>query len=420
MALAFKAGTFSTPTSTGSASFDTGLGVTPSAILLVCADSTDGSFDQGAHCSIGAADGTNQWSVAFGAKYQFGSMPAAPASAKADSQTKVATVIDDAGTVLIQGNVTAFNGDGTVTINWTTVEGTAKKVGFAAWSGCSAECGTKFIASTDASPITVSCSFMPRGVLVFHNAGTDYSFGGGGNAEDQREQPTFGGGAHFGGRNDGSTHFAEVAGGFPIDVNGVGGAVHNTYYANPADWTSSSFKFTRVDNTQAHASRAFGWLIFGGGAVTTLTDGLSALNGTDHWTGHAPRGGLAWASDHFTSAVDGPAAGTTRESYSLGAWDDQDNQWCVTLYGEEDLDPSDDMITARGFFTSKLHVLFQTATTEESHATVAIIPDTSNVNTLTETQSGTLHDLYEGGMIFLEGSETVTTFVPQIYRYVIV
>lgn len=428
MPIKFRAGTFTTPTSTGSATFDTGLGELPSGLWIACSGSADGTINSGVRICHGASDGTNQWSIGVAVEDPSPgeSDPGpGPFSDKIDSQTKLVRLCNDAATIILEGAVTAFHSDGTVTVNWTTVLTPGVEVGFAAWSGCSTEVGTVFVASTDASPITVATTFQPRAVLMCQNAGTEFNFGGGWNAEAFIDQA----GVQFGGRWDAiSGYFWEDEGGYPIIVKGVGGpfAATTLYKADPANFAPTSFKLQRDLNDQPHASRAFGWIAIGEGPVRFDIDSLDGWDGTNHWdrsvVGSVPRGAILFRAVYHPEDTDPPFTGADRElrCFSFGAFDEQNNQWNAVAYGDQSLINPYGGLKKRAFYAGEAISEVVYPGTKVGAITVAMVANTSDNGTLTTATSGTVYPATGVGLMFMDESPAQIEFVPQIYRYVIV
>lgn len=184
----FRVGSFVSPTSPGTVTFDTGLGVACTGLIVFVGppDSAD-TFHDDINCGYGFCDADlNQVGIGHYRPWE-ASINGSPSHsynaaglwdpAQGGAQTLIHIVHSrvqvDAGntppyTAIVLGNVTAFNSDGTVDVDFTTVaDGVARTIGFAAFSGVDSQVDR--FNWTDAGDTVVSTPFDPDMVIALSN-----------------------------------------------------------------------------------------------------------------------------------------------------------------------------------------------------------------------------------------------------------
>lgn len=411
--MSMRVGTLLSPTSTGNEDFDTGLGIAPAALWMqtACTEAGDDLLNELRTC-IGATDGTNQWSSASAIEFD----DVTPAVNSDDFFTvlyvsdKVISAIDATSTVVLEAEIVSFNNDGTITLNWTTVQGTAFQVGWVAWAGLTAQAGTTTLPNQN-SLTTVTTGFESKVVMGSNVANVNDGTFSAGFVKNGAAAPIDG----FDLENDGT--------GFCQRVNILPNWRYEFAQSNPYSWlqadviggsvgTFTNFDATGfdIDTTSTNISwtnNDVGWLALGeGGSWFCVTSDLDVDTNFPAF-GVVPIGCMTFRDE--------PAIDVTADSHaytsSWGAWDRQDNQWCAAAVGLDQFDPAPATtysIVSRGFWDDRVSLSATAADllTINNYETLALQPgahqplDTVHGSPTPDFASTGLFFVYQGGERF--------------------
>lgn len=379
--MSFRCGTFLSPTSTGEASFDPGLPGVPTALFLTTAGSQElGTIVTGARIAFGATDGTNQWSACAAVEFD-DATPVVNGDDVMDGQhttTAVLRIIDHTGLVVAEAEFVSFNLDGTITLDWTTVDADEIVVGYMAWDEVEALAGTTLI--DDDETITITPGFKPKVALGANardvNDGTIMM--GWGESGGHVPVSAFGEhGAGYCARVDiGDDFIARVQSGHPYSQNQAN-TLGNTL-GRFENWTDTTVDITNSTVTVVFSDTPVGWLIIGEGGDWFGYGGIPGFGDNIYLANCMTTLGAIFQHARTEVTVD------DIRTVSYGAWDPTDSQWAAmnyleedekpTVAGDPDIEPPCFAITSRAIWDDRIAVEMTDRDTVFAYETLANDP----------------------------------------------
>lgn len=383
--MTMKVGTFSSPTSTGQESFATGLPGTPTALFLTSAGSPDVNvIETGTRISFGATDGTNQWTTAAAVEYD-DITPVVNGDDVMYGETVsgvVLRIVNFDGTLVAEAEFVSFNVDGTITLDWTTVDADNLVIGFMAWDQVTALAGTNSLSRQETQTVDVSGSIEELKVVLGAN-GLDINDGT--VSCGWRRRPNLGP-VNDGFGDDGGSYTARVDIGDDFIIDS-GTSIYSGEQANVLgssggtidNLTATSFDIVTTQSGYPAATLVLGWLALGDGGP---------------WFGRGDALGLnnsAWLSNNmfplgcFHVSRDAPpplGVDGSKHNLSYGAWDRFDGQWAavnwleqdeaLTIPGDPDIEPPCFAIDARALYDDRVDVALSDTTTVRGYRQLAV------------------------------------------------
>lgn len=383
--MTMKVGTFSSPTSTGQDSFATGLPGTPTALFLISAGSPDVNvIETGTRISFGATDGTNQWTTAAAVEYDNIS-PVVNSDDVMYGETVadvVLRIVNFDGTLVAEAEFVSFNVDGTITLDWTTVDADELVIGFMAWDQVTALAGTNSLSRQETQTVDVSGSIEELKVVLGAN-GLDINDGTVSCGWTRRGNL---GPVVDGASDDGGSYTVRVSIGDDFLVarnnriyNGEQANVIGSSVGTIDNLTATTFDLVTTQSGYPAATLVLGWLALGdGGPWFGRGDSLGLNNSAWLNNNMFPLGCFHISLDLVgNSGLDG-----AKFNNSYGAWDRFDNQWAAvnwleqdiaaTIPGDPDIEPPCFAIDARALYDDRVDVALSDTTTVRGYRQLAV------------------------------------------------
>jgi hypothetical protein len=348
MAPKMRIGTFAA----GASSFNTGLGATPSAVVLMCGGVAAGAITDDLRSSYGASDGGGQWVSSWSIPLDSDSIVAEDNQFVDLDTAAIVKIFDDAGATVFAASVDGFNADGTIDLSWSgSPTGT---IGFVAWSGIEAAIGTESLGHSGqiGSPQTLTTGFETKALFMATALG--HIEGG---------QTVGWWAAGFPGGSLGTVSKAQVVSYIeieeddnPIKLNGGDGRLvsfgaeaaitsHNTGWdVDIGSVTSTTIQVERTSNSSSvpSAASAVGWLALGGPDIEADA-GVVPFDAI-------PLGQIVLLTNSTNTGTEDDI------SMSWGAWDALDHQWALVTYARGDENSPHESHMRRAFYDDKVGV----------------------------------------------------------------
>lgn len=434
-----RVGTFNSPTFTGAASFDTGLGATPQAVLFVTAGIAEGAVTRGQMSSFGATDGISQWVSSLVIPWGTANRPNKVSQefplGGGVSTTRCIYTHNASRVAELDASIASLNSDGTVTMDWAAVQATGRAVGFAAFADLPhAKCGTIALdpGGVGNSPLDFTgLTFLPKQVWFsgcwFDEAGNTFN-----EASNNL--------GHMGVRvdapdNPGTVLFDPSGGVGVFNNNTVFDVLYPGRSGNPIamrrQWTcgtpdAQGFTLTRVGAgpiAQTTGYLALGgddWHMMpgaeapgfpGGGPAGDIDETMKCFGG--YRLGAPDAGGVAANAEGIP--------GNERLTSWFGFYDELENQFVMILYGENDDDLNGSMDGMFSAFysdrvTGQIDGVFGTAALE-AFETLTDVPSRGEPTYELTNSYLDIQPFLHYSLAFVTWAPTPVAWKPQIIRH---
>lgn len=368
--MSFRVGTFTAPASTGTDSFDPGLPGVATALFLTSSFVEDvDTLVSSSRISHGATDGTNQWTSCAAVEFN-NSTPVENTDIVMTGQVDdehILRVIDHDGIIIAEAEFVSFNLDGTITLDWTTVDGTEFIVGYMAWDEVDAEAGVTTVSSTD-STVPVVTSIVPKFVLgsnatAINDGCVAMGWGNAPSAPLGSTGNTQSRGTWYAARANINDQFRVetiTTAQRPLAFDQAATVGNAT--AEFGNFSPTGFDIEMHVTTVSFTDQPVGWLAIGGGGAWYV---LPSFIGTDSpfvSLDLTPHGAV---TEHYQEG-----ANEERLNFTWGCWDETDSQWAALNYLEQSSNPQgvdNFAIDYRAFYDDRVNMAFTQQPTERGY-----------------------------------------------------